>query len=129
MVVFNDPVPAENPALQAVLMALEVREAIGALTETWRRWGHDIGFGIGKPPPGRRRISRIPPRAIIVHGRPTSIRLEAAFWQMLREVAMQCGMTTKAVIEAVVAMKGPAEPLSSARVPPRTSGKVTVRKK
>jgi len=24
-----------------------VREAIGALTETWRRWGHEIGFGIG----------------------------------------------------------------------------------
>jgi adenylate cyclase len=41
MVVFNDPVPVENPALQAVLMALEMREAIGALTE------HDIGFGIG----------------------------------------------------------------------------------
>jgi class 3 adenylate cyclase len=47
MVVFNDPVPIENPALQAVLMALEMREAIGALTETWRRWGHEIGFGIG----------------------------------------------------------------------------------
>ena len=47
MVVFNDPVPVENPALQAVLMALEVRDAIGALTETWRRSGHDIGFGIG----------------------------------------------------------------------------------
>jgi adenylate cyclase len=47
MVVFNDPVPVQNPALQAVLMALEVRDAIGALTETWRRWGHDIGFGIG----------------------------------------------------------------------------------
>jgi class 3 adenylate cyclase len=47
MVVFNDPVPVENPALQAVLMALEMRDAIGALTETWRRWGHDIGFGIG----------------------------------------------------------------------------------
>ena len=47
MVVFNDPVPVENPALQAVLMALEMREAIGALTETWRRFGHDIGFGIG----------------------------------------------------------------------------------
>jgi adenylate cyclase len=28
-------------------MALEVRDAIGALTETWRRWGHDLGFGIG----------------------------------------------------------------------------------
>ena len=47
MVVFNDPVPVENPALQAVLMALEVREAIGGLTEKWRRWGHDLGFGIG----------------------------------------------------------------------------------
>jgi adenylate cyclase len=47
MVVFNDPVPVENPALQAVLMALEMRGAIGALTETWHRWGHDIGFGIG----------------------------------------------------------------------------------
>jgi len=47
MVVFNDPVPVENPALQAVLMALEMRTAIGALTETWHRWGHDIGFGIG----------------------------------------------------------------------------------
>ena len=39
MVVFNDPVPVENPALQAVLMALEMRDAIGALTETWRRAG------------------------------------------------------------------------------------------
>jgi GAF domain-containing protein len=47
MVVFNDPVPVDNPALQAVLMALEMREAIGALTETWRRLGHEIGFGIG----------------------------------------------------------------------------------
>jgi hypothetical protein len=47
MVIFNDPVPVENPALQAVPMALEVREAIGALTERWRQWGHDIGFGIG----------------------------------------------------------------------------------
>jgi adenylate cyclase len=47
MVVFNDPVPVENPALQAVLMALEMREAIGALTGKWRRFGHDIGFGIG----------------------------------------------------------------------------------
>ncbi len=47
MVIFNDPVPVENPALQAVLMALEVREAIGALTTTWSRLGHEIGFGIG----------------------------------------------------------------------------------
>jgi class 3 adenylate cyclase len=47
MVVFNDPVPVDNPALKAVLMALEMRQVIGALTEKWRRLGHDIGFGIG----------------------------------------------------------------------------------
>jgi hypothetical protein len=28
MVIFNDPVPVENPALQAVLMALDMRTAI-----------------------------------------------------------------------------------------------------
>jgi class 3 adenylate cyclase len=47
MVVFNDPVPVENPELQAVMMALEMRDAIGGLTDKWRRFGHDIGFGIG----------------------------------------------------------------------------------
>src|SRR4029077_6989891 len=47
MVVFNDPVPVENPALQAVLMALELRNALGSFAETWSRLGHDIGFGIG----------------------------------------------------------------------------------
>jgi class 3 adenylate cyclase len=47
MVVFNDPIAVDNPALQAVLMALEMREALGALTEKWSRLGHEIGFGIG----------------------------------------------------------------------------------
>jgi class 3 adenylate cyclase len=47
MVVFNDPVPVQNPALQGVQMALDMRMAIGALTEKWRRLGHEIGFGIG----------------------------------------------------------------------------------
>jgi class 3 adenylate cyclase/putative methionine-R-sulfoxide reductase with GAF domain len=47
MVVFNDPVPVEQPALQAALMALEMRNVIGTLTEKWRRLGHEIGFGIG----------------------------------------------------------------------------------
>jgi len=47
MVIFNDPVPVENPATQAVLMALEMRETIGALIEKWKRLGHDLGFGIG----------------------------------------------------------------------------------
>jgi GAF domain-containing protein len=47
MVVFNDPVPVPNPALQAVQMSLDMRAAIGALIEKWRRLGHDLGFGIG----------------------------------------------------------------------------------
>jgi adenylate cyclase len=47
MVIFNDPVPIDNPALQAVLMALEMRTVIGRLIERWRDLGHDLGFGIG----------------------------------------------------------------------------------
>jgi class 3 adenylate cyclase len=47
MVVFNDPIPVDNPALRAVQMALEMRVAIGSLTEKWRQPGHEIGFGIG----------------------------------------------------------------------------------
>jgi class 3 adenylate cyclase len=37
MVIFGDPVPLPNPALAAVQMALEMRAAIGALIEKWRR--------------------------------------------------------------------------------------------
>ena len=47
MVVFNDPVQVDNPALRAVQMALDTREAMGALMEKWRELGHDVGFGIG----------------------------------------------------------------------------------
>ena len=47
MVIFNDPVPVENPALQAVLMALDMRTAIRRMIEKWRDLGHDLGFGIG----------------------------------------------------------------------------------
>ena len=47
MVVFNDPIPVDNPAFQAVLMAINMRAAIGELIEKWRKLGHDIGFGIG----------------------------------------------------------------------------------
>lgn len=47
MLIFNDPLPIDKPELQAVRMALEMRDAIETLTEKWRRLGHDIGFGIG----------------------------------------------------------------------------------
>jgi class 3 adenylate cyclase/putative methionine-R-sulfoxide reductase with GAF domain len=47
MVFFNDPIPVENPALQAVQTALDMRTAIGSLTEKWRGLGHELGFGVG----------------------------------------------------------------------------------
>ena len=47
MVFFNDPIPVPNPTLQAVQAALDMRTAIGLLTEKWRRLGHELGFGIG----------------------------------------------------------------------------------
>ena len=47
MVVFNDPVPVPKPAQQAVQAALDMRQAIGTLTEKWGRLGHDLGFGVG----------------------------------------------------------------------------------
>jgi adenylate cyclase len=47
MVFFNDPIPVPNPALQAVQTALDMRTAIGALIEKWRRMGHELGFGVG----------------------------------------------------------------------------------
>ena len=47
MVFFNDPIPVPNPALQAVQTALDMRSAIGALIEKWRRLGHELGFGVG----------------------------------------------------------------------------------
>jgi class 3 adenylate cyclase len=47
MVVFNDPLPVDNPALQAVRMALDMRTELMVLIERWRRLGHQLGFGIG----------------------------------------------------------------------------------
>jgi adenylate cyclase len=47
MVIFNAPVPVPDPALSAVKMALEMRAALAALMDRWRRLGHELGFGIG----------------------------------------------------------------------------------
>src|SRR5215472_2042630 len=47
MLFFNDPLPCPDPAERAVRLALEMRDAVGALAQAWRRRGHQIGFGIG----------------------------------------------------------------------------------
>ncbi|MGH7089856.1 MAG: adenylate/guanylate cyclase domain-containing protein, partial [Stellaceae bacterium] len=47
MVFFNDPVPIENPAERAVLMALAMMEAVTELAQGWERRGFELGHGIG----------------------------------------------------------------------------------
>jgi class 3 adenylate cyclase len=47
MVFFNDPVPCPDPAVRAVRMAVEARDAVQRLLESWRRRGYDLGFGTG----------------------------------------------------------------------------------
>jgi adenylate cyclase len=47
MVIFNDPVPCPDPALRAVRLAVEMRDAAALLTRSWAARGHEIGFGVG----------------------------------------------------------------------------------
>ena len=47
MVFFNDPVPTPDPARRAIDMAVAMRAAAQGLLRSWRRRGHDIGFGVG----------------------------------------------------------------------------------
>ena len=47
MVIFNDPMPCEEPVLDAVRLALDVRDAWGGLRQPWERLGHSVGIGVG----------------------------------------------------------------------------------
>jgi adenylate cyclase len=47
MVFFNDPVPAPNPAEQAVRMALVMRDQVAELSRKWRKQGYDLAVGLG----------------------------------------------------------------------------------
>ncbi|MBV9522208.1 MAG: response regulator [Alphaproteobacteria bacterium] len=47
MVLFNDPLPCPDPPRQALRMAIEMRRCVGDLSAKWRKYGHDLGFGIG----------------------------------------------------------------------------------
>jgi class 3 adenylate cyclase/CheY-like chemotaxis protein len=47
MVWFNDPVPCDGAAGRAVRLAVEMREAMSELRETWLRRGHDLDFSVG----------------------------------------------------------------------------------
>jgi class 3 adenylate cyclase len=47
MVFFNDPLPVPNHELQAVRLALAAQERVAELAQEWRRWGKELGLGIG----------------------------------------------------------------------------------
>ena len=47
MVLFNDPLPCPEPAVRAVRMAVEMRDEVAKLALKWRKYGHELGFGLG----------------------------------------------------------------------------------
>lgn len=47
MIVFNDPLPCEEPARRAVELALAMRARMDELRAGWRRRGHELGFAVG----------------------------------------------------------------------------------
>lgn len=47
MVLINAPVPVEEPALQAVDLAMEMQSNVQYLIAGWRARGHQVGFGVG----------------------------------------------------------------------------------
>ena len=47
MVFFNDPQPVEQPALEAVRMALAMQQSFAPLSELWNKRGFELGLGCG----------------------------------------------------------------------------------
>jgi class 3 adenylate cyclase len=47
MVLFNDPLPCDDPAGDALRLGLAMRSRMQELGKAWRRHGHKLGFGVG----------------------------------------------------------------------------------
>ena len=47
MVIFNDPIPCEEPTLSAVKMAVEMRMQMRTRLEKWQKQDYDLGFSVG----------------------------------------------------------------------------------
>jgi len=47
MICFNDPVTIENPAKEAVSMAIRMQAAFTRLVQAWKKRGYDLHMGIG----------------------------------------------------------------------------------
>jgi class 3 adenylate cyclase len=47
MILLNDPVEMADHEFVAIRMAVEMRDAVGRLSETWKRRGFELGFAVG----------------------------------------------------------------------------------
>jgi len=47
MVIFNDPLPCDDPAGDAVRLALAMHASMKILCAKWKKLGHRLGFGVG----------------------------------------------------------------------------------
>lgn len=47
MVLFNDPLPCDDPAGDAVRLAIAMRARMAELGKQWKRLGYRLGFGVG----------------------------------------------------------------------------------
>jgi len=47
MIYFNDPVPIDDPASEAVAMAIGMQTSFSRLVQVWKKRGHDLHLGIG----------------------------------------------------------------------------------
>lgn len=47
MIMFNAPLPVEDHEFRAIGMALAMRAALSELSSSWRKRGHELGFGVG----------------------------------------------------------------------------------
>ncbi len=47
MVLFNDPLPCNDPAGEAVRLAIAMRKRMAELCAKWKKLGHRLGFGVG----------------------------------------------------------------------------------
>ena len=62
---------------------------------------------------GAGTIKWVKPRRLIISGRPVSLRLEDDFWNMLRLMAAELGVSATKLIAAINTARNPNRPLSS----------------
>lgn len=47
MVFFNDPLPCDNPVLEAAGLAVSMRKCFADMNRGWQKRGYELGFGVG----------------------------------------------------------------------------------